>query len=78
MNVCPIVQIYGEDSIEVQIVRFIRDNVLSKTPEGREMIELYYQWSPAIVGAMEEDSKFKTRVKSIIDEILLMIQVRGV
>ncbi len=49
---CPSKEIYGENSQETQLLRSIRDNVLSQTPEGREIITLYYQWSPAIVKAM--------------------------
>ena len=46
------------------------NNVLSQTPEGRELITLYYQWSPVIIKAMEEDEEFKEKVKELIDGIL--------
>jgi hypothetical protein len=65
--------IYGEESEEVELLRYIRDNVLSQTPEGREIIRLYYQWSPAIVKAMEEDEEFKEEVKGVIDELLTLL-----
>ena len=47
--------------------------MLSQTPEGREIIRLYYEWSPAIVKAIEEDEKFKAQVKEMIDEVLGLI-----
>ncbi len=47
---------------------------MSKTPEGQELIKLYYQWSPAIVRAMEEDGGFKTEVKEMIDGVLPLIK----
>jgi hypothetical protein len=51
----------------------LRDEVLSQTPEGQELIRLYYEWSPVIVKAMEEDEEFKTDVKEMVDEVLLLI-----
>lgn len=67
---CPSEQIYGEHSEETELLRYIRDNVLSHIPEGRELIRLYYQWSPVIVKAMEEDEKFKEEVKEVFDGAL--------
>jgi hypothetical protein len=40
---CPIVLAFGEDSIEVNLIREFRDSVLSQTPEGRGLIKFYYQ-----------------------------------
>ena len=73
---CPSEEIYGEDSDEVLLLRSFRDNILSKTPEGQEIIRLYYWWSPVIVTAIEEDERVKEEIKVIIDRILLMIDVR--
>ena len=56
-------QIYGQDSEEVEILRHFRDKVLSKIPEGQEIIRLYYEWSPVIVKAMELDGNFKKEIK---------------
>jgi len=73
---CPAGKIYGEGSDEVQLLRSFRDNILNKTPEGREIIRLYYAWSPLIVRAIEKDKKFKGEMKAVVDEILLMIEPR--
>jgi len=70
---CPLLKIYGEDSEEVEILRYIRDSVLSQTPTGKELIKLYYQWSPVIVKAMENDEKFKEEVKEMIDGVLVLV-----
>jgi hypothetical protein len=70
---CPTEQIYGEHSEETQLLRYIRDNVLIQTPEGQEIIRLYYQWSPSIVQAMEEDEEFKEEVKEMVDGVLELI-----
>lgn len=71
--VCLSETLYGEDSEEVKLLRSFRSDVLVKTREGRELIDLYYQWSPAIVNVIESDETFKQAVKDIIDLMLTMI-----
>jgi len=66
-------EIYGEHSAETELLRSLRDNDLSQTPEGRELIKHYYQWSPLIVKAMNADEEFKQEVKDIVDEIVHLI-----
>jgi hypothetical protein len=46
---------------------------LRQTQEGQELIKLYYQWSPVMVGAMQADEKFKHDVKTMIDGVLALI-----
>ena len=70
---CLLKVLYGEYSDETVRMRYFRDNILSKTPAGQEIIGLYYQWSPAIVNAMKEDEKFEEAVKEMIDGILELI-----
>ena len=70
---CPIDLIYGEHSKEANLLRNFRDSVLSQTPEGQEIIRLYYEWSPAIVKAIKEDEEFKQDVKEVIDGVLPLI-----
>jgi len=71
--ICLSETIYGEDSEEVKLLRSFRRNVLAKTREGRELTDLYNQWSPAIVNVIEVDEDFKQEVKDIIDLMLTMI-----
>ena len=54
-------------------LRYFRDDVLSQTPEGREIIKLYYTLSPVIVKVMEEDGGLREGVKDMIDEIIQII-----
>ena len=70
---CPVRQIYGDNSEETELLRIVRDNLLDETPEGREIIKLYYQWSPVIVQAMEQDEAFKKEIKKMIEEVLALI-----
>jgi hypothetical protein len=71
---CPTAEIYGETSGEASLLRSFRDTVLSTTPEGQELIKLYYQWSPLIVAAMKEDDHFKEELKSLLDEVIVLIK----
>jgi len=59
---------------DLSILRKFRDEVLSKTQEGRELIRIYYQLSPAIVKAMEEDEEFKEEVREMINGVLPLIK----
>jgi hypothetical protein len=71
---CLIKEIFRAYSKETQLLRYFRDDVLSKRPEGQEIIRLYYEWSPAIVKIMEEDEEFKEEVKEMICGILPLIR----
>ena len=70
---CLIEQLYGEQSQETELLRQVRDNLLITTPEGQELIRLYYQWSFMLAGALEEDETFREDVQAIIDDILPLI-----
>ena len=71
---CTSIDLFGENSAETQLLRHFRDNFLDKFQEGKELIKLYYQWSPVIVRAMEEDEEFKEEVKELFEGILPMIR----
>ena len=71
---CPIFIALKNDEKKIETLRKFRDEVLSKTPIGQEYIRLYYQWSPFIVQAMEEDEEFKQEVKELIEQLLPMIE----
>ncbi len=72
-SACPLELIYGTQSEEMKVLRYIRDNVLKQTPEGKEIIRLYYEWNPVIVRAMEADEEFKEQVKEMVNGVLLLI-----
>jgi len=71
---CPMEELYGEHSTKTELLRCYRDNVLSKTPEGQEIIRLYYEWSPVILKAMEGDKPFREEVKGLIDGFMPLIR----
>ena len=47
-----------KDSSKTKLLIRFRDNALGKTLEGKEIIRLYYEWSPLIVKSMDEDEQF--------------------
>jgi len=61
-------------SEQAQVLRGFRDTVLSKTPEGQELIKIYYYWSPAIVDIMA-DEKIKAGFKTILDAMMPFIRL---
>lgn len=73
-GICSSEELYGKYSKETTLLRQFRDEVLNQTPEGQELIRLYYKWSPAIVKAMERDEEFKEDLKKVIDGVLELIQ----
>ena len=72
-RICAAELIYGEHSAEAELLRVIRDTVLRRTPEGQEIIKLYYQWSPILVNAIKNDEEFKEEIKELTDGILQLI-----
>ena len=74
MNICAIEAIYGKQSNEAELLRRFRDSILSTTPEGQEIIKLYYEWSDVIVDMMNRDEEFKAQVKGMIDEVVEVIE----
>ncbi len=71
---CAAEMAYKDNKESLSLLREFRDNILSKSPIGREIIKLYYDMSPAIVRAMEENEEFKEDVKEMIDGILPLIE----
>ncbi len=72
-DVCALVQLFAEDSAQVAALRSFRDNILSETPEGREIIKLYYRWSPALAKAISGDDEFREEVREVVEGMLFMI-----
>ena len=69
-NYCVVEALYGESSQITGLFRCMRDQIFSKTPEGRKIIEIYYAWSPVAVKMMEGDEDLKEKVHQFLDEIV--------
>jgi hypothetical protein len=44
----------GEDAVELEALRWFRDNVMAQTPEGQLLVQRYYQIAPQIVQRINE------------------------
>lgn len=67
---CPVTQLYGVNSEEVRLLRKFRDDVAGTTPEGKQLVTLYYQWGPMLSAAIEENEAFKVEMKKLVDAFL--------
>ena len=67
---CAAETIYGDNSEQTELLRKYRDNVLSKTAEGREIIKTYYKFSPIVTKLLEQRLLLKNRAKTFIDGML--------
>jgi hypothetical protein len=70
---CIVTYLLEDKPPQLNALRYLRDNVLNKTPAGQEIVRLYYEWSPVIVKAMQEDEDFKEQMKEMIDGVLGLI-----
>jgi len=68
-NSCLVEEVYGQRAEETELLRNFRDNVLSQTPAGREMIRLYYEWSPTIIKEMRGDEALRAQMKKTLDNV---------
>jgi hypothetical protein len=71
---CPVTQLYGVNSEEVRLLRKFRDDAASTTPEGKQLVTLYYQWGPMLSAAIEENEAFKAEMKKLMDAVLPIIR----
>jgi hypothetical protein len=71
---CPSQYLYGASSEEVLLLRWFRDHILRRTPEGKQIIKLYYQWSSLLLKAMEEDDALQEEVKEIVDHLVELLR----
>jgi hypothetical protein len=70
---CPLTLIFGDDSPQTRTLRNFRDGVLRRTPEGRELIRLYYQWGAAAARAITADKQLREEVRELADDILMLM-----
>ena len=73
-ELCPVEEIYGSDSNEAALLRYFRDTILNKSPEGQALTKLYYQLSPAVVEMVTSNENARETVKGIIEEVLALIK----
>jgi hypothetical protein len=74
---CPLSLIYGDDSPQAKALRTFRDAVLRQTPEGRELIRLYYQWGPFVARAISADDQLREQAEQLADAVVMMMAGRA-
>jgi hypothetical protein len=67
---CLAEEIYGEYAEETALLRLVRDELLSTTPEGQELIRLYYQWNALLARVPGDNAAIREDIKELIDAIL--------
>jgi hypothetical protein len=63
---CAALSALGDDTESLNTLRTFRDQVLIKTRYGRNMVELYYTYSPALIKVMEDDPMLKASVGALL------------
>ena len=71
---CLVGEIYGDNSEVTEQLRNYRNERLNKTALGREVIKIYYRWSPVIVNEVRKDEVLQQALKSLIDDVVPTIQ----
>ena len=56
------------------MLRYFRDNILTRTIQGQELIKLYYEWSPLIIRSILEDGELKKDLQEMIDGFLPLVR----
>jgi hypothetical protein len=71
---CAVETIYGEHSVEVELLRDYRDTVLSRSATGRRIISQYYELSPAVVEFLRKNPAARERARRALDSMLPAIR----
>ena len=69
--------LFGEESEEVTLLRHIRDTILSSTPEGKELIKLYYTWNGVLIKALEDDPGLEDTLKTVFNQTVEVVVVKS-
>jgi len=73
-NPCIAEQLYGENSNETKQLKNYRDNVLNKTLLGQKVTKLYYEWSPLLVGILNNNESLRIAIKDFLDSFICSIK----
>jgi hypothetical protein len=72
---CFFERLYGTHSENTQLLRCLRDSLLVKSKEGREIIRLYEQYNFLIIALITEDPFLEKELKEILDGLLPFINL---
>jgi hypothetical protein len=58
----------------VRVLRDFRDRVLARSPGGRVILDLYYEWSPPVARFIARHERLRTAVRWALTPVVYMIQ----
>jgi len=73
-DLCLAELLYGKDEDETNLLRAYRDSVLSTTPEGQDIIRMYYEWSPGIRDWVKQDEQLRKDMRTVFDSAVPLIK----
>jgi len=72
---CAASAVLGSDNPQLGSLRLLRDEVLSKSPAGRQIIKLYYAASNQMTAAINSNPALKKSARQALESILPAIEV---
>ncbi|MEI6125600.1 MAG: rhodanese-like domain-containing protein [Pseudomonadota bacterium] len=74
---CAAVAIYGEGSEEIRALRDFRDAVLAQSPQGQQLIHLYYSISPVLAEYVRGNKGARAMLETVLDALLPLVKIIG-
>jgi len=74
-GLCPVERVFGRNTPQVKLLQQFRDEVLSGSPAGRKMIELYYNTSEKMNSMLGQDSAVLHTARSLLNAFMPMIKL---
>lgn len=71
---CMATRLFGEDFPELDTLRRFRDDVLSTSITGRNLIEFYYEYSEILIEIFEENPDIKALAKKLLKKAVPVIE----
>lgn len=72
---CPAAALLGTDDPQLDTLRQFRDNVLAKSPAGRQLIKIYYATGSKIVAVLDNNPALKNSAKKALEAILPAVDI---
>lgn len=72
---CAAAAALGADDGQLETLRALRDNVLAKSPAGRQIIKIYYANSNAVIAAFDKSPALKSAAKSALETIIPLAEI---
>ena len=67
---CPVAEIFGTEPENVNLIRNLKDKILTSTREGEEYVRLFYEHSPEITAIMKHNPAIKEEAYALLQTLL--------